>query len=200
MKKSALLAAVCGAMLVSPMVAADQYVQLQLGQASTDAMDDVCDYVDFIESNFGVAGSCDDKDDGFRISYGYAFNDIFAIEGGYQDIASFQAKLSDGIDFEKFTNDVTGLDVTAVARWNLNDSFTLMGRAGLMRWDSEFSYKSSFGGNDSISESGTSLLYGVGAEFKMFSLSYEVIKDVGDDDTMGEGDIERISLGAKITF
>lgn len=201
MKKFAVIALAMG---LSPLVAAEQYVQVQIGQTSTDSVADFCDYVDAITAGTpGVSTSCDDKDTSYRLSYGYVINDMFAVEGGYQDLGGAEAKAANATDSIRFFTDATGFDVTGVARWKLNDDFTLVGRLGLMRWEQDFDYKASGTSVYSDDDSGTSLLYGFGAEYQMLSFSYEIIDQVGDNDLGGfdiGDDVERISLGAKFSF
>ncbi|NQD35737.1 outer membrane beta-barrel protein [Permianibacter sp. IMCC34836] len=201
MKKFAVIALAMG---LSPLVAAEQYVQVQIGQASTDSVADFCDYLDAVTSGTpGVSTKCDDKDTTYRISYGYMIDDMFAVEGGYQDLGTAEAKASAGPDSVRFMTDTKGYDVTGVARWKLNDEFTLVGRLGVMYWEQDFDYKSNSTSLYSDDDSGTSFLYGIGAEYMMLSFSYEIIDQVGDNKLEGfdiGDDVGRFSLGAKFTF
>ena len=199
MKKFVAVSGLLASMMLVPSVQADDYFQIQAGRTSTDAFDELCADISDAEAEFGIDGHCSDSDNGYRLAFGLGFSEMFALEIGYQDIASFSAGLSDGGDYEDFTFDVKGYDIAGVVRIALSDSFNLLGRVGILRWDGELSYSSSFGDDDSVSDSGNATLFGVGAEYGILTLNYEVIQDVGNDD-IGEEDLERLSLGLKFSF
>lgn len=193
------------AALAAPHASADQYLKAQIGQTTATVGDDSCDYMEAIASEAGVSSKCEDSDLALRIAYGFAFNDHFALEGGYNDFGSLSAKAFDANDYIKVTTDITGFDVNAVGRLPLNDTVTLVGRAGALIWDVEAKLSSTFLGSTSESSSGTSLLLGVGAEFRVFSAGfitadYDFADDVGDEDEVGEGKVARFSAGFKFKF
>lgn len=193
------VAGLLAGMLVVPSVQAESYFQIQASRASTDALDELCDDLAAEAEYYDIDDSCVDSDNGYRLALGLGLSDAFALEFGYEDVASFNAGLSGFGDYEDYTVDIKGYDIAAVGRVAVSDSVNLLARVGMLRWDGEFGYSSSFGEEDSITDSGNATLYGVGAELGILTLNYEVIQDVGNDE-VGEGDLKRLSLGLKFSF
>lgn len=197
--KRVVVAALLVGMTVVPSVKAEDYFQIQASRATTEALDELCTDIADIADYYGLDDDCTDTDNGYRLAFGIGLSDSFALEVGYGDIATFSAGLSGFGEYESTSFDVKGYDVAAVGRIALSDSINLLARVGLLRWDGEVSYSSSFGDDESLSESGNAKLFGAGIEFGILTLNYELLQDVGNDD-IGEGDIKRASLGLKFSF
>lgn len=197
--KRVVVAALLVGMTVAPSVKAEDYFQIQANRATTEAMDELCTDIADAADYYGLDGDCTDTDNGYRLAFGIGLSDSLALEVGYGDIASFTAGLSGYGEYESYSFDVKGYDVAAVGRIALSDSVNLLARVGLLRWDGEVGYSSSFGDGDSVSDSGNAKLLGAGIEFGIVTLNYELLQDVGNDD-IGEGDIKRTSLGLKFSF
>ena len=186
--------------VISHSLNAEQYLGIQLGQTTDKSFGDVCDDVDYIKSVINIEGSCNNQDIGFRLFYGTAINGNFYLESGYQDFGSSKASLTDGYDYETFSAEASGIDISAVGKFPLSIAAKFVLRGGLLFWDHKISYNSSFDGNSSESDSGNSFFMGFGLEFSDIIFSYDKINDVGDKDTTGETDLTRLSVGYKFKF
>lgn len=142
------------------------YVGAGVGQASVEA-DDV---------------GFDADDTAFKVFGGYALNDNFAVELTYFDGGQPDETLDAfGIPVT-VEAEVSGLNLSAVGRLPINDTFAVFGKVGYASYDVEVTGRS--GGFSISDDSGDDdLSYGLGAQFSFgaFSLrgEYEAI-DVSD--------------------
>lgn len=143
----------------------------------------------------------DESDTGFKIYGGFQFNKYLGAEVGYADggKATFSGSGIPALGIGPFSGDVkaTAFTFAAVGTLPLNESFALTGKLGLAAWDSKASANVA-GLSGSISDSGTDLLYGVGARYNLnknwgVTLEYEVV-DVSD------GSFNMTSLGLRYKF
>jgi OmpA-OmpF porin, OOP family len=108
----------------------------------------------------GVGFDADDTS--FKLFGGYAFNSIFAVELAYFDGGSPNE------DFGVGTVEVSldGVNVSALGRLPLGESFSLFGKLGYASYDAEVTARS---GVASASASGNDedLSYGVGGSFRI---------------------------------
>ncbi len=126
----------------------------------------------------------DDEDDGIGVELGYRLNPYFALQLGYQDFGDFQGfgspcpedaelcilTLGDPQDLAlrplvvtPLTAEVSGLSLTAVPTWPINDRFSLFGKLGVLDWDADVSESHNGRRVDSFSD--TELLAGVGLRY-----------------------------------
>jgi OOP family OmpA-OmpF porin len=184
------LALVSAATFAGPVAAQDMgfYAGLSLGQASaSDACDDLS----------GIPGiSCDDKDTAWKILAGYQFNRHLAVELGYTNLGEVSA--TDGID--TVTVEATAIELVAVGMMPLANNFSIYGKIGMYRGDTEADVT----GLPSVSESNTDLTFGLGVRYDFTrNLSaraeWQKYTDVGGGD-IGESDIDVISLGVLFRF
>jgi OOP family OmpA-OmpF porin len=174
--------AVASALLLSttPAFAADNgiYLGASIGQSG----------VEFDDSFEGESLSFDASSTGFKAIAGWRFLDWLAVEGNYVDLGSGD----DTIDNVEFETDVSGVSLSAVGFLPVGP-VDLFARVGAINWDADLSVL-----GETFSDDGTDLTYGVGAQFRVWSLSiraeYEQF-DVGDFDT-----VDLISLGVTWTF
>ena len=120
--------------------------------------------------------SVDDDDTGWKIFGGYQFNNFFALEGAYVDLGEitteFQSTTSDLTDLLNDTADVhqflaDGWVLSAVGMVQPTPNWDLMAKVGLFAWESDVDIKEVASSQKvSLSDSGTDLMYGVGARFK----------------------------------
>jgi OOP family OmpA-OmpF porin len=143
----------------------------------------------------------DESDTGFKIYGGYQFNKNLGAEIGYVDggKATFSGSGIPVLGIGPFSGDAkaTAFTFAAVGTLPLNESFALTGKIGLAAWDSKVSANAT-GLSGSASDSGTDLLYGVGARYNLnknwgVTLDYEVV-DVSD------GSFNMSSLGLRYKF
>lgn len=127
---------------------------------------------------------------GFKAIAGWRFLDWLAVEGNYVDLGSGDDKV-DGVEFE---TDVSGISLSAVGFLPVGP-VDLFARVGAIDWSADVSSPSvDLRGSDD----GTDLTYGIGAQFRVWSLSiraeYEMY-DISDADQ-----VDLISVGVTWTF
>jgi len=155
------------------------------------------------QSKFDVdctgASTCDDSDTAFRVFGGYMFNKHFGAELGYADLGKLT--LSGAIPpFGTVSANikVKAWDLVAVGVLPIADKFSVYGKLGMYRADSDFS-ASALGVSASTSDSNTDLTYTLGAGYD-FSKNlgirgeWQRYSKVGSDNTGGEGDVDVYSV------
>ncbi|HET9736298.1 MAG TPA: outer membrane beta-barrel protein [Burkholderiales bacterium] len=181
--KTLLAAAVPAAMLAlsAPVYAQGQsdagwYVGAAYGQTTID-----------VDMTGITSPTLDDSDTGFKIYGGFQFNKHLGAEVGYVDggKATFGGSIP-SLGVGSFTGDisVTAITFAAVGTLPLNEQFALFGKVGLATWDAKASVSISGLGAGAADDSGTDLLYGIGARYNLnrnwgITLEYEAV-DVED--------------------
>ena len=176
--------------------AEEWYGGASVGQSK--AKDIICD--------LDITCSSDDTDTGWKIYGGYQFNPNGAIEFGYVDLGKVKASGTDSflgvasIDWE-----TSGITAALVGSLPVGQNFGLMGKLGLFHWDLDVNASSSVLGSGSDSSSGTDLTYGLGLKYDFSKTvgvraEWERFKDVGDDNTTGQSDIDLLSVGVVFKF
>jgi OmpA-OmpF porin, OOP family len=143
--------------------------------------------------------SCDDEDTSWKIFGGYQFNRNFALELGYVDLGEVKASGPGGTA----TIEATAFELVGVGMLPLANNFSLYGKIGLYRAETEVSVNT-FLLVASEDESNTDLTFGIGAQFdvsKQFAIraEWQRYQDVGGGD-IGESDVDVISVGALFRF
>ena len=142
--------------------------------------------VQYDENFDGDNFSFDASATGFKAIAGWRFIDWLAVEANYVDLGSGD---DNGIE-----TDVNGVSLSAVGFVPVGP-VDLFARVGAVNWNADFDAP-----NLGVSESddGTDLTYGVGAQFRVWSLSirgeYEIF-DISDADT-----VDMFSIGVTWTF
>ena len=117
--------------------------------------------------------STDDGDKGLSLFGGYRFHRHLAAEAAYVDLGDTAVIGTSGVGGSSATRQETnGFRLVAVGLLPLDNGFTLFGKAGFYRWNSDVSF-SGVGASYSASESGFKPSFGIGAEYalnKQFSL------------------------------
>lgn len=142
--------------------------------------------------------TCDDKDTAWKILGGYRFNRNLAVEFGYTDLG--EGSGSDAVN--SATIESTAFEVVAVGSFPIANNFSIYGKAGFFRGDTEANVTGPGGG--SVSESNTDLTYGVGVQ-------YDFNKNLGvrgewqrytnlGGDNIDEFDVDVISVGVVWRF
>jgi len=169
--------------LSAPAAAQDTgfYAAFHLGQATLK---------DFCADVGGPGISCDEKDTSWKILGGYQFNRHLAIELGYTDLGEATVA-GPGIGG---TLEATAFEVVALGMLPLPDKFSLYGKVGIYRGDTE---ANGLGG--SASETNTDLTFGIGARFDFtrnlgVRAEWQKYQDMGGG-VIGEGDVDAISVG-----
>ena len=126
----------------------------------------------------------------YKLIIGWRFLDWLAVEGDYVDLGSGD----DTVDGDRFESDVSGVMASVVGFLPVGP-VDLFARVGAIAWDAELTGPTpEFSGSDD----GTDLTYGIGAQFRVWSLSlraeYERF-EIEDTDT-----VDLISVGVTWTF
>jgi hypothetical protein len=156
------------------------YLGASVGQSGTE-------YQDNIQGNnldFDASAT------GFKAIAGWRFLDWLAIEGNYVDLGSGDDKVLG----QQIESDVNGVSLSAVGFVPIGP-VDLFARVGAINWNADL--KAPGLGVDA-SDDGTDLTYGIGAQFRVWSLSlraeYEQF-DISDADN-----VDLISVGVTWTF
>jgi hypothetical protein len=177
----AALAATCG-LFSLPTLAADNgiYLGASVGQSS----------VQYDDSFEGTNLNFDASATGLKAIAGWRFLDWLAVEGNYVDLGSGD----DNVLGEKVKSDVNGVSLSAVGFLPVGP-VDLFARVGAINWNADLEAP---GLGIRGSDDGTDLTYGIGAQFRVWSLSvrgeYERF-DISDADT-----VDLISIGVTWTF
>jgi opacity protein-like surface antigen len=178
---AAALAASCS-LLSLPALSADNgiYLGAGIGQSS----------VQFDDNISGQDFDFDASATGFKAIAGWRFLDWVAVEANYVDLGSGD----DNVQGERIETDVDGVSLSAVGFVPLGP-VDLFARVGAINWNADIGAPNL---GVSASDDGTDLTYGVGAQFRVWSLSfrgeYEIF-DISDADT-----VDMFSIGVTWTF
>jgi hypothetical protein len=136
------------------------------------------------------------SDTSYKIIFGYRFMGFLAVEGSYVDFGSLSDSGSSGGEPVDVRADLTGYDAFAMGMLPLGIA-DLFAKVGMVSWDADI--RSAYGSIVSYgSDSGTDLVYGLGAQvrFKGLAVRGEVeYFDIADADS-----VYLISVGATFTF
>jgi hypothetical protein len=181
-KYIALAATAVAGLLAGPVHAADNgiYLGASVGQSG----------VSYEDSFAGEDFSFDADSTGYKGIVGWRFIDWLAVEANYVDLGSGD----DNVGGQRIEADVSGLSLSAVGFVPVGP-VDLFARVGAIDWEADLSAPNL--GVD-VSDDGTDLTYGIGAQFRVWSLSlraeYERF-DLDEADT-----VDMVSLGVTWTF
>ena len=151
--------------------------------------------------------SCDDQDTAWKVFAGYQFNRHLAVEAGYTDLGEFGLSGVLGGVSVRGTIEVTAFELMGVGSFPVAERFSLYGKLGLYRAETEQTITGTFGPvtrTDSVSESNTDLTFAFGARFDItrnlgIRAEWQRYLDVGGGE-IGEDDIDVLSLGVLWRF
>ncbi len=134
-------------------------------------------------------GDYDASATGFKAIAGWRFLDWLAVEANYVDLGAGD----DTVDGDKLEVDANGISLSLLGFLPIGP-VDVFARVGAIDWNADVSSP----GFGSVSDDGTDLTYGAGAQFRVWSLAiraeYEIF-DISDADT-----VDMISLGVTWTF
>jgi OOP family OmpA-OmpF porin len=161
------------------------YAGLSFGQSSADV-------------DCSGLTTCDDSDTAWKILGGYRFNRNLAVEFGYTDLGEVSG--SDGVD--TVTVESTAFELVAVGTMPIADKFSVYGKIGLYRGETDAEVVGPSAG--SASESNTDLTFGVGVQYDFTKNlgvrgEWQRYSDVGGGDIEG-ADVDVISIGVVFRF
>jgi OOP family OmpA-OmpF porin len=125
---------------------------------------------------------------GYKIIAGWRFLDWLAVEGNYVDFGSGD----DRVEGTKIETEADGISLSAVGFLPVGP-VDLFARVGAVDWSADISSPGIASGSDD----GTDLTYGVGAQFRVWSLSIRAEYEMFD---VSDADLDMISLGVTWTF
>jgi OOP family OmpA-OmpF porin len=125
---------------------------------------------------------------GYKIIAGWRFLDWLAVEGNYVDFGSGD----DRIEGTKVETEADGISLSAVGFLPVGP-VDLFARVGAVDWSADISSP----GFGSGSDDGTDLTYGIGAQFRVWSLSIRAEYEMFD---VSDADLDMISVGVTWTF
>jgi OOP family OmpA-OmpF porin len=168
------LAAMALGLTVLPAQAADNgiYLGAGIGQAG----------IDIDDFNYDADATS------YKLIAGWRFLDWLAVEANYLDFGSGD----DTVDGIRLESDADGVSLSAVGFLPVGP-VDLFARVGAVDWSADLSAD----GLGSVSDDGTDLTYGVGAQFRVWSLSIRAEYEVFDIEDV---DVDMISLGLTWTF
>jgi OmpA-OmpF porin, OOP family len=149
----------------------------------------------------GVGASCEDTDTALRLLGGYQFNKNFALELGYHQLG--EASISGAGLFAKV--EATAWEAVAVGMFPVADRFSIYGKVGMYRADSDFSTNIVLPGiPQSFSESNNDLTFGFGLQFDItrnlgVRAEWQRYQDLGGPQ-IGESDLDVMSIGVVYRF
>jgi OOP family OmpA-OmpF porin len=147
-----------------------------------------------VEIDDGFAGNFDGNDTGYKLIVGIRPLDWLAVEASYVDFG----KPDDNVGFDggsaKVEADLDGLSAFAVGFFAVGP-VDLFAKAGLIQWDAKLNSRDlGLRGSDD----GTDFAYGLGAQFRIWSLSLRAEYEGFDID--GADDVNMFSVGVTWTF
>ena len=110
-----------------------------------------------------VGGACDSKDISWNIFAGYQFNRHAAVELGYSDLGEATTSGFIGGVPSFLSMSTKTLELVGVGILPLGDHFSLYGKLGFFRYDSDGTATGGLVSN--ASDKGTELTFGVGGEY-----------------------------------
>jgi len=124
-------------------------------------------------ANVDCAGttSCDDSDSAWKIFGGYQINRNFAVELGYSDLGKISASLPPiffpgvGTFASNLTIETTAFELVGVGSFPVNQNFSLYGKIGLYRADSDVKVTLVGGPSVTDSDTNTDLTFGLGVRY-----------------------------------
>ena len=125
---------------------------------------------------------------GYKIIAGWRFLDWLAVEGNYVDFGSGD----DRVAGTKIETEADGISLSAVGFLPVGP-VDLFARVGAIDWSADLSSPGIGRGSDD----GTDLTYGIGAQFRVWSLSVRAEYEMFD---IEDADLDMISLGVTWTF
>ena len=125
---------------------------------------------------------------GYKVIAGWRFLDWLAVEGNYVDFGSGD----DRVAGTKIETEADGFSLSAVGFLPVGP-VDLFARVGAVDWSADISSPGIGSGGDD----GTDLTYGVGAQFRVWSLSIRAEYEMFD---VSDADLDMISVGVTWTF
>lgn len=162
---------------------------------------------DYKDINCPTGFDCDTSDTGWKLLGGYQFTPIFGVEAAWADLGevTLNGTAPGGAAFSG-KGEGDGFLLAGTVGWPATDRFRLYGKLGGFFYNSKFT--STVGGvvNEDLDESGTELMYGLGAQYNFTErfgarLEWERFNDI-DPKSVNQGpfDIDYYSISLLVLF
>ncbi|HEX6156074.1 MAG TPA: outer membrane beta-barrel protein [Burkholderiales bacterium] len=153
------------------------------------------------------AFSCDDTDTAWKIFAGYQFNRHFAVEAGYTDLGEVSLSAASATSSVRGTIELSAFELMAVGSFPVVDRFSLYGKLGLYRAETEQKLQVTLGSltvSDNKTEKNADLTFAFGARFDItrnlgVRAEWQRYLDVGGGE-IGEDDVDVLSVGLLYRF
>lgn len=153
------------------------------------------------------AFSCDDTDTAWKIFAGYQFNRHLAVEAGYTDLGEVTLSAASGTSSVRGTIELSAFELMAVGSFPVADRFSLYGKLGLYRAETEQKLQVTLGTltvSDNKTEKNADLTFAFGARFDItrnlgVRAEWQRYLDVGGGE-IGEDDVDVLSVGLLYRF
>jgi OOP family OmpA-OmpF porin len=186
------------------------YLGFGLGQSRLQADHAVID-AGVVRSGFASAStSFDERDSAWKLYLGYQFNRNFAFEAGYTDFGKFSLSTATTGPAANVGGNIRAYawSLDAVGLAPVSTRFTLFGKLGLQRWDTEAPVAAANAGAASsatLGARGNDWKLGVGARYDLsrnvgVRFEWERFVNVGDSAASGRGNIDLIAIGLQYRF
>jgi OOP family OmpA-OmpF porin len=109
-----------------------------------------------------AVSSCDEKDKSWKISAGYQFHPNVAVELGFVDLGTYKVAGTFAGTPIAVNVDVKAIELVAVGIFPVTREFSVYGKAGLFRWDTDPKVTGPF---IVTTEDGTDFTFGVGVKY-----------------------------------
>jgi len=151
--------------------------------------------------------SCDDTDTAWKIFAGYQFNRHFAVEAGYTDLGEVSLSAASGTSSVRGTIGLSAFELMAVGSFPVADRFSLYGKLGLYRAETEQKLQVTLGTltvSDNKTEKNADLTFAFGARFDVtrnlgIRAEWQRYLNVGGGE-IGEDDVDVLSVGVLWRF
>ena len=156
----------------------------------------------------GLSSTSHETDTGYKLQLGYKVNQNFAVEGGYVDLGKFTYDATFTGGTAKATAKATGWNIVAMGILPLGDTFSLLGRLGVIRAKVDETASATGPGGSalaSVSATKNKSTYGLGVAYNLskstsIRADYDRYSKLGDKNTTGEGDVDLYSLAVAYKF
>lgn len=188
--KSLTTAALLISLLSSPLAWGGWYIGAGVGLSDSNIDTAVNEGADELVNSINI----DDNDTGWKLFGGYQLTGLLAAELAYVDLGRQSAGIGtggavrDNLSVEAKA-DTDGFSLTGLASFNLIPVFSVYGRLGVYRWDTDITALVSALGalrEVSTSDDGTDLTYGFGAKAQLGPvagrLEWERFQNLGGSD------------------
>lgn len=186
------------------------YLGFGLGQSRLQADHAAID-AGIVRSGFGSAStSFDERDTAWKLHLGYQFNRNFALEAGYTDFGKFVLSTATTGPAANVGGSVRAYawSLEAVGLAPVSERFSVFGKLGLQRWDTDAHLAATNAGvasSTTLGARGNDWKLGLGARYDLsrnvgVRFEWERFVNVGESATTGRGDIDLIAIGLQYRF